>query len=100
MKEKAIVHDISPDMKIELEDGRVVTLGEMETMVREAWEAVRLRPGRRIEKSETDTDIGQSYRPTDWRCSISKHGFHIGGRRENRRWDLSEFAELLKGLDT
>ena len=33
MGEKQIVYDRTPDMKIKLQDGRVVTLGEMEPMV-------------------------------------------------------------------
>jgi hypothetical protein len=33
MREKQIVYDRTPEMKIKLSDGRVVTLGELETMV-------------------------------------------------------------------
>ena len=69
MGEKQIVYDRTPDMKIKLQDGRVVTLGEMEPMVAIAgklfaWPAYRLKA---------------------WRCSISNPGFRIGGHRENRR---------------
>ena len=58
MGEKQIVYDRTPDMKIKLEDGRVVTLGELESMVMEAREAVRLRAVVDVEESEIDTDTG------------------------------------------
>ena len=86
MKEKTIVYDNVPDMKIKLQDGRVVTLGELEPMVMAAGKLFAYAPWS-TSKNPRPTRILASYRLTVWRCSISKPGFRIGGHRENRlRW--------------
>ena len=44
VKEKTIAHDIFPDMKIKLQDGRVVSLRELEPMVMEAGKLFAYAP--------------------------------------------------------
>ena len=58
MKEKTIVYDNVPDMKIKLQDGRIVTLDELEPMVRAAGKLFAYAPWSTNQESATDTDIG------------------------------------------
>jgi hypothetical protein len=100
MKEKSIVHDLSPDMKIKLEDGCVVTLGEMETMVSRCGKLFAYAPW----------STSKNPRSTRILASISADGLALFDfkTRVSHRWasrkplavNLSELAELLKGLDT
>ena len=98
MGEKQIVYDNFPDMKIKLQDGRIVTLGELEPMVMAAGKLFAYAPWS-TSKNPRPTrilafDIG---RPA-WRCSISKPEFHIGGHRENRvEWISASSRSCSRG---
>jgi hypothetical protein len=96
--EKQIVYDRTPDMKIKLEDGRVVTLGELEPMVMEHGKLFAYAPW----------STSKNPRPTRILASISADGLslhdfktrvsHRWASRKPMTWDPGEFAELLKGL--
>jgi hypothetical protein len=98
MGEKQIVYDNFPDMKIKLQDGRVVTLGELEPMV---WAAGKLFAYAPWSKNPNP-------RPTRILASISATGLALFDfkTRISHRWasrkpttvDPSEFAEMLKNL--
>jgi hypothetical protein len=100
MKEKTIVYDNFPDMKIKLEDGRVVTLCELEPMVMAAGKLFAYAPW----------STSKNPRPTRILASISADGLALFDfkTRISHRWasrkptpvDLSGLAELLKGLRT
>ena len=98
MGEKQIVYDNFPDMKIKLQDGRVVTLGELEPMV---WAAGKLF-------AYAPWSTSKNPRSTRILASISADGLALFDfkTRVSHRWasrkplavDLSGLAELLKGL--
>ena len=101
MAEKTIVYDNFPDMKIKLQDGRVVTLAELEPMVREAGKLFAYAPW----------STSKNPRPTRILASISADGLALfdfktrishrwASRKPMTTWDPSEFAELLKGAGT
>ena len=98
MKEKTIVYDNLPDMKIKLQDGRIVTLAELEPMVIEAGKLFAYAPWSK----------NPNPRPTRILASISATGLSLFDfkTRISHRWasrkpmtvDLSRFAELLKQI--
>jgi len=98
MGEKQIVYDRTPDMKIKLQDGRVVTLGELEPMAREAGKLFAYAPWSK----------NPNPRSTRILASISAEGLALFDfkTRISHRWasrkpapvDLSGLAELLRGL--
>ena len=98
MKEKTIVYDRTPDMKIKLQDGRVVTLGELEPMVRAAGKLFAYAPWSKS-KNPRSTRIlasisGDGLALFDFKTRIS----HRWASRKPVEIDFSKFAELLKGL--
>jgi hypothetical protein len=98
VKEKTIAHDLFPEMKIKLQDGRVVTMGEMEDLV---WHAGKLF-------AYAPWSTNKNPRPTRILASISADGLALFDfkTRISHRWasrqppavDLSGLAEMLKGL--
>ena len=100
MGEKQIVHDIFPDMKIKLQDGRVVTLAELEPMV--------MKHGKLFAYAPWSTS--KNPRSTRILASISADGLALFDfkTRISHRWasrkpfavDSSGLAELLKGTGT
>jgi hypothetical protein len=97
MTEKTIVYDNTPDMEIKLEDGRIVTLGEMESIVRMTGKLFAYAPW----------STSKNPRPTRILASISADGLALFDfkTRISHRWasrkpswpvDPGEFAELLK----
>lgn len=100
MAEKTIVYSNYPDMKIKLQDGRVVTLAELEPMVMEAGKLFAYAPWSK----------SNNPRPTRILASISADGLALFDfkTKTSHRWasrkptavDLSGLAELLKGLLT
>ena len=96
--EKQIVYDNTPDMKIKLQDGREVLLGELEPMVRVAGKLFAYAPW----------STSKNPRSTRILASISADGLALFDfkTRISHRWasrkpvmpDLSGLAELLKGL--
>jgi hypothetical protein len=99
MKEKTIVRDLFPEKTIKLQDGRVVTMGELEPMVMAAGKLFAYAPW----------STNPNPRPTRILASISADGLalfdfktrisHRWAQRQPRAVDLSGLAELLKGLD-
>src|SRR4051812_41466410 len=67
MKEKTILYDNTPDMEIKLEDGRIVTLDEMESMVRMAGKLFAYAPW----------STSNNPRPTRIIASISADGLSL-----------------------
>jgi hypothetical protein len=100
MGEKQIVYDRTPDMKIKLSDGRVVTLGELEPMVSIHGKLFAYAPW----------STSKNPRSTRILASISADGLALFDfkTRISHRWasrrplavDLSGLAELLKGPST
>jgi hypothetical protein len=100
VQEKTIVYDLVPDLQIKLQDGRIVTAGEMEPMVMAAGKLFAYAPW----------STNPNPRSTRILASISADGLalfdfktrisHRWADRERPAVDLSEFAELLKGLNT
>lgn len=98
--EKQIVYDRTPDMEIRLSDGRVVTLGELESMVMIHGKPFAYAPWSK----------SKNPRSTRILASISAEGLALFDfkTRISHRWasrkptpvDLSGLAELLKGLRT
>jgi hypothetical protein len=98
--EKQIVYDRTPDMEIRLSDGRVVTLGELESMAMVHGKLFAYAPW----------STSKNPRPTRILASISAEGLALFDfkTRISHRWasrkptpvDLSGLAELLKGLRT
>jgi hypothetical protein len=96
--EKQIVYDRTPDMEIRLSDGRVVTLGELESMVMIHGKLFAYAPWSK----------SKNPRSTRILASISAEGLALFDfkTRISHRWasrkptpvDLSGLAELLRGL--
>ena len=99
MKEKTIVYDNVPDMKIKLQDGRIVTLEELEPMVMAAGKLFAYAPWS-TNKNPRPTRILASISPVDglalfdFKTRIS----HRWASRKPPTVDLSWLKELLKGL--
>ncbi len=98
MKEKTIVYDVFPDMTIRLQDGRIVSLRELEPMVTEAGKLFGAAPWSKNENPRP-TRILASISPIDGLCL---HDFKTG---ISHRWASRQpvmldpdFVELLKGL--
>ena len=98
MKEKTIAYDNYPDMKIKLEDGRIVTLGELEPMVMAAGKLFAYAPW----------STSKNPRSTRILASISADGLALFDfkTRVSHRWasrkpmmpDLNGLAALLKHI--
>jgi hypothetical protein len=100
MGEKTIVYDNFPDMKIKLEDGRIVTLGELESMVTIHGKLFAYAPWS-TSKNPRSTRIlaglsADGLALFDFKTRIS----HRWASRKPMTVDLSGLAELLKGLGT
>jgi hypothetical protein len=99
MTEKTIVYDNLPDMKIKLQDGRVVTLGELEPMVMAAGKLFAHAPW----------STNKNPRPTRILASISADGLALFDfkTRISHRWasrkspavDMSWLKELIEQFE-
>jgi hypothetical protein len=95
---KQIVYDRTPDMKIKLQDGRVVTLGELEPMVATAGKLFAYAPWS-TSKNPRSTRIIASISAD----GLSLHDFKTGishrwASRKPMTLDRSQLAKMLNNL--
>ena len=91
MKEKTIVYDSTPDMKIKLQDGRVVTLDELEPMVMEAGKLFAYAPW----------STSKNPRPTRILASISADGLSLFDfkTRISHRWVVGRGNRVMPDFE-